>query len=79
MKKPQIKFQIGKNGLTDGFIECLKKAFNSRNRVKISVLKSGGHEKENVREIAEKIQEGLGKNYVYKIVGFTISLIKLKK
>lgn len=79
MKKPPAKFQIGKNGLTDNFIEVLKTAFKTRNRITIVVLKNAGHEKENVKEIADKIVDSLGENYNYRIVGFTIFLKKFKK
>ncbi len=79
MKKPPAKFQIGKNGLTDSFLEVLNRSFIDRNSITIVVLKSAGHEKKHVLEIAEKIVEFLGKNYKYRIVGFRIFLRKFKK
>jgi RNA-binding protein YhbY len=79
MKKPPAKFQIGKNGLTESFIEVLRTAFANRTRITVVVLKNAGHEKENVKEIAEKIINSLGENYNYRIVGFTIFLRKSKE
>lgn len=79
MKRERVSFQIGKKGLTDGFIENIKNAFNGREDVRISVLKAAGHERDNVKNMAEEIVEKLGKNYVYKIVGFTIFVKKFRK
>ena len=79
MKKPTVKFQIGKKGLTKNFIDVLKTAFSTRKSITVVILKNLGHKKENIKEIAEKIVGSLGKNYVYKIVGFTIFLKKFRK
>lgn len=78
-KKPLAIFQIGKQGLTENFMQTLKIAFSSRERVKIIVLKAAGHTKENATEIAEKIVKELGSHYTFKIVGFTIFLQKWRK
>ena len=75
----QSTMQIGKNGLTPRFFETIKIHFKKRTSVKVVLLKSAGHTKENTKEIAEKIQAELGKNYTYKIVGFTIFLKKWRK
>lgn len=75
----QISMQIGKNGVTEGTIEWLKNAFKTHEIVKISVLKSGGHEKEKVKEIADKMISELGRKFTYRIVGFTISVRKWRK
>ena len=79
MKSFKTIIQIGKNGLTDGVMITIKNAFADRNDVKISVLKSGGHDKEKVNEIADKIIESLGNNFTYRIVGFSIFLKKWRK
>jgi len=79
MNKPPVQIHIGKNGLREGNIEFLKNQFKSRENIKINVLKSAGHTKEQTREIAEKIQKELGKKYTYRIVGFTIFLKKWRK
>lgn len=79
MNKWQATLQIGKNGFTEGIIENIKNCFKTRESVKVCLLKSAGHDREKVREIAEKICRELGKRYTYKIVGFTIFLKKWRK
>ena len=74
-----MQINIGKNGFNEGIINALKTTFKTRENVKISVLKSAGHTKEKVVEIAEKIVGSLGKNYDYTIVGFILSLRKYRK
>jgi RNA-binding protein YhbY len=79
MKIGRASIQVGKNGLTSGIVENIKNCFKTHNDVKICMLKSAGHDKKKVKEIAEKIQTELGKKYTYKIVGFTIFLKKWRK
>ncbi len=76
---PQLEIQIGKNGLTENFLETLKNHFKKHEQVRVSVLKSAGHEKAQVREIAEKMLEALGKNYTARVIGFKIVLKKWRK
>ena len=71
--------QLGKNGITENFIETLKDHFKNHENVKISVLKSAGHEKNKVHGYSEKILERLGKNYTARVLGFTISLKKWRR
>jgi len=71
--------QIGKNGVTSNFIETLKTYFKKHDIVKISVLKSGGHEKSKVREYSNQIISDLGEYYTSKIIGFTIIVRKWRK
>ncbi|MFH1501283.1 MAG: YhbY family RNA-binding protein [archaeon] len=75
----QVKVQIGKNKVTEGFISSLEKAFEKHDGVRISVLKAGGHDKQNVKAMAEVLVDRLGKNYTYKTIGFTIAIRKWKK
>jgi len=75
----KMQINIGKNGLNEGIINVIKNSFKTRENVKVSVLKAAGHEKENVKKIAEEIINGLGNKYSYKIVGFVISLRKWRK
>lgn len=72
-------FQIGKNGVTEGTIKLLETAFKRRERVKVIMLKGAGHTKENTKDAAEKILAGLGSNYTYKTLGFTIFLQKWRR
>ena len=75
----QSSIQLGKNRITDNFIETLKEHFKKHDNVKIDVLKSAGHEKEKIRGYSEDILEKLGRNYTAKIIGFTIFLKKWRK
>ncbi len=79
MKYGQPIIQIGKNGLTSGIIENIKNCFKTHNDIKVSLLKSVGHDKKKVREIAEEIQAELGNKYTYKTIGFAIFLKKWRK
>ncbi|MCX6746619.1 MAG: YhbY family RNA-binding protein [Candidatus Pacearchaeota archaeon] len=71
--------QLGKNGVTDNFVETLKTYFKTRDIVKISVLKSAGHSKEKVKEYSEKILDKLGVYYTSKMIGFVIVIRKWRK
>ena len=71
--------QLGKNGLTENFIETLKNNFKNHNTIRISVLKSAGHEKSKIKEITEELLGELGLNYTTRIIGFTIVLKKWRK
>lgn len=71
--------QLGKQGITDSFMETLKNYFKTHLNIRISVLKSAGHDKKKVKEYSEKILERLGKNYTSKIIGFTIVLKKWRR
>ena len=73
------KLQLGKQGLTDNFIQTLKGHFERHNDVKISVLKSAGHEKQTVKEYSEEILKKLGEHYTARIIGFTIIVKKWRK
>ena len=66
------QIQLGKQGLTDNFIETLKTYFKKHKNVKVSVLKNSGREK--IKEYSMEILEKLGKNYSARIIGFTINL-----
>ena len=75
----QSSVQLGKNGITENFMEALKNHFKKHNNVKISVLKSAEHKKEKMRAYSNEILENLGKNYTAKIIGFTIFVKKWRK
>ena len=75
----QKHIQLGKQGVTDSFIENLKVYFKKFRAIRISVLKSAGHDKIKVKEYSEIILNKLGKNYKSRIVGFTIVVMKFKR
>lgn len=76
MNKFAAKFQIGKQGITDGAIESLSLALKNHRQVRVSVLKSTGRDKEKIREIVQELKSRLKFNCDFKIIGFTIIIIK---
>lgn len=79
MKRAPATIQIGKNGVNSGIIQLINSSFTNRENIKIVLLKSAGHDRENAQETAEKIIDKLGKKYTYKVVGFTIFLKKWRR
>jgi RNA-binding protein YhbY len=75
----QSEIQIGKNGVTENFINSLKNNFKTHTNIRISVLKSSGRDRDKIKEMSKQILEGLGKNYTSRIIGFTIVLKKWRK
>lgn len=75
----QGNVQLGKNGITENFIETLKNHFNKYENVKVSVLKSAGRDKASIKQHAEGIISKLGKRYTAKIVGFSIFIKRWRK
>jgi RNA-binding protein YhbY len=73
------QMQLGKNGLTEGFICNLKHHFDNCKNIKISVLRSCCRDKEELKEITEKILNSLGDNYTAKAIGYTISLKRWRR
>ena len=74
-----VKLQMGKNGLTPEFIENLKKIFVNAESVRVGMLKSSSRDKAQAKKWAEELLSKLGKNFTYKIIGFTIVLRKWRK
>jgi len=80
MKKGIVTLQLGKNGLTQQFIEGLRKTFKNRKAVKVSLLRSYSRNREDAKKTAEKLCDELKDVGVeHKIIGFTITLKKWKK
>lgn len=79
MVSPIKKLQIGKNGLTEEFTSQVKTIFKNERMLKISILKSACRDKAGAKEIAEKLIEGLGKKYDYKLVGYVLTISKFRK
>jgi len=76
-----IQLQIGKNKLTPEFIENLKVLFNNKTNdsARIYLLPSSTRDKAEVKKWAEEIVLKLGRNFTYKIIGYTIVLRKWRK
>lgn len=73
------EMQLGKQGISENFISTLKSHFQKHENVRISVLKSAGHEKDKVRKYSEEILDKLGKNYTARTIGFKIAIKKWRK
>ena len=70
-----VLFQMGKDGLSDNFIEMVKNAFNTRELVKIKLLKSvDGDPKELGFDLAMYT-----KSELVQIIGRTLVLYKQNK
>jgi len=76
---PIKELQLGKNGITDNFIETLKTYFTDVRTVKISVLPSAREDKSDVKKYSEEILQKLGVHYTARCIGFTITLKKWRK
>ncbi|HLA23304.1 MAG TPA: YhbY family RNA-binding protein [Candidatus Nanoarchaeia archaeon] len=71
--------QLGKQGVTENFLNGLRSQFNTRENIKISVLKNATRDKKELKKFSDEILEGLGKNYTSRIIGFTIVVKKWRK
>ncbi len=76
MKSLNLSFQIGKNGLTKDFIEHLAVPFKTRRVIKVQVLPSASKDRLRMKDVAEEIIAGLPGKYNYRVIGFTIVLMK---
>jgi len=80
---PVRTIQLGKQGITENFINGVRARFNDIKTLQISVLASargsGKEGKEKVREYSEHILRELGNHFTAKIVGFTIILKKWRQ
>lgn len=77
MFKPFIaKLQLGKQGVTPSFIQSVATALKNRKQIRISVLSSTGRTRETMKETAETIISQMSFPCSYKIIGFTIVVIK---
>ncbi len=76
MKPQYLSFHIGKNGLTKEFIEHLIVPFKTRKVIKVQLLKSAASDRAQIEKVAEEIIAGLPGRYNYRVIGFTIVLMK---
>ena len=76
----QIKrLQMGKNGLTDAFIDQVKSIFEGETLIKVSILKSACRNKADAKKIGDDLVDALGKKYDYKLVGYVLTVVKYRK
>jgi len=73
------RLQIGKKGLSQEFINQVKSVFKKEKIIKISILKSACRNREEAEKIGEEIVSQLGKNYIYKRIGYVLTIKKFRK
>lgn len=78
LKPGFVRFQIGKQGITEGVLESLRLALKNHKQVRISFLKSTKRDKAKMEELAKELQEKLGA-IKYRIIGFTVIIKKAKR
>jgi len=77
--KPIKRLQIGKNGLSEAFIEQVRGIFENEDVVKISILKSACRDKKDAEKMADELMDALGKNFSYRLVGYVMAVRKFRK
>ncbi len=73
------EMQLGKNGITENFIETLKGIFQNHDQVRVSVLKSAREKREDMKKYSDEIIKKLGEKYTAKSIGFKIIIKKWRK
>ena len=66
----QLEMQLGKNGLTQSFLEEIKKRFEKPElkNIKISVLKSARESRDDVKKYADELKSCQGYVLHYKML-----------
>lgn len=77
--EPISSVQIGKNGVSENLIETLKTHFKTHQNVKVVFLKNSIRDKKKVKKTAEEILQALGKNYTFRVLGFTVFIKKWRR
>jgi len=73
------EIQLGKNGITDNFIQSLLNQFTDCSNVKIAVLPSLCRDKKELKKIEEEIIDKLGKKFSSKTIGYKINIKKWRR
>ena len=71
--------QVGKKGVSENLINTLKSHFKNHQNVKVVFLKNSIRDKKKLKKQAEEIVNELGKNYTYRILGYTVFIKKWRK
>ena len=78
-----VTHNLGKQGLTAGFIECMEKTFKNNDLVKVSVLKSATRNKQEIKDMAQEmcseLEKKFPKQFTAKVIGFKIYVRKWRK
>lgn len=72
----ESKLQIGKNGITPGTLEAIDNALKTHKRLRISVFKSSGRDRESIKKMGEELQARIKTKVDYRIIGFTIIIFR---
>ena len=71
--------QLGKNGITENFIETLRTQFKNCSNVKVAVLPNFCRDKKQLKEIEKELLNKLGSHYTARTIGYKINLKKWRK
>jgi len=74
-----MQLQIGKNGLTDAFVEQVRRLSQDKERMKITILKSACRDKAEAKQMCDDLVEKLGKNYTYRLIGYVCTLLRFRR
>lgn len=78
-----VNFHMGKNGLTQSFINGLEKTFKKHELVKVTILKNACRDREKIKNMADNLCKELkkieGKEFTSRVVGFIIYIRKWRK
>ncbi len=77
--RPIKRLQMGKNGMTEAFIDQVKSLFEGETLIKITILKSACRDKKEAEKMGDDLVEALGKKYDYKLVGYVLTVIRYRK
>lgn len=76
----QIKrLQLGKNGMTQEFVEQVRKIFEHEQIIKISILKSACRNKQDAEKIGQDLVDALGKNFIFRLIGYVLTIHKFRR
>jgi len=73
----QAKFQIGKQGITDGVINSLNQDIKTHKQVRVHVLKSATRDRNQLKSLLENLKQKIKYKCSYRIIGYTIIIIKI--
>jgi RNA-binding protein YhbY len=79
MARKNFQMNIGKNGLTEGFLNQLKNAFENENLVKVVILPSATRDRETAKKMTLEITNFLGEKFTARLIGFTITVQKWRR
>lgn len=70
---------MGKNGLTPGFLGQLKKEFEHESLIKVVILPSATRDREIAKKMTQEIKDFLGEKYTARLIGYTVTVQKWRK